>query len=67
MRREKTKLAPRERLVLLGLSQGKTRKQVASEMGISGNTLKQYLMRAYRFLGAVNLVDAVLKMRERES
>ena len=66
-RLRKAALSPRELEVLQGLALGKTHSQLAVEMGISTHTLKAYLVRAYRFLGAVNAPDAVQKLHRLRS
>jgi DNA-binding NarL/FixJ family response regulator len=45
-------LAPREREVLALVAAGKTNREVATELGISGETVKTLLERSYRKLGA---------------
>jgi DNA-binding CsgD family transcriptional regulator len=63
MRPIKTELSPRQRQIILSLALGKTRSQVASELSISPSTISNHLQSAFKFLGAVNLVDAVLKLQ----
>jgi DNA-binding CsgD family transcriptional regulator len=63
MGRKKSELSPRQREIILGLALGKTRSQVAYELSISPNTLNAHLRNAFRFLGAVNVVDAVQKLQ----
>jgi DNA-binding NarL/FixJ family response regulator len=50
--------------ILSGLKRGKTRQQVAHELGISVSTLKTHLWRTYRRLNAQNAVEAVAKALE---
>ena len=59
----KTELSPRERQIILSLALGKTRLQVASELSLSPHTIDHHLQRAFKFLGAANLVDAVMKIQ----
>ena len=62
---QKSGLSLRELDILRGLAQGRTKQQVAQDLGISPHTLSTHLRRAYRFLDAVNLVDAVQKFQEK--
>jgi len=55
-------LSPRMQQALILISQGMPRKQVAISMGISVNTLKSCLRKAYDRLGAKNAPDAVTKL-----
>lgn len=57
-------LPPRLAQVMLSLSYGKTRKQIAFETGLSINTVKTYINRIYGRAGAVNAADLVRKMYE---
>jgi DNA-binding CsgD family transcriptional regulator len=52
-------LSPAMLCALGALSQGKQRRQIAYEMGISYNTLNVHLRDAYRRLGVVNAAGAV--------
>lgn len=52
-------LSPRERDVLIGLSRGLTREEIARENDISINTVKSAARRIYYKLGAVNRADAI--------
>jgi len=62
--RTRTKwLSPRMLTALKGIAQGKTRTELAVEMGISMNTLKTYLERAYDRLGAHNAPEAIARAR----
>ena len=64
MRIQKTGLSPRERDVLAQLALGRTRMGVAQELGISTGTVNTHIEGAFRFLGASNVVEAVVKFRE---
>jgi DNA-binding CsgD family transcriptional regulator len=59
MRQPKSELSERQADILHKLALGKTRAQAAQEIGISLHTLDTHLARAYRFLGAINMVDAI--------
>ena len=52
-------LSPSMLLAVRGLAQGKQREVIARDMGISPDTLKTYLSKAYRRLGAGNAAGAV--------
>jgi LuxR family maltose regulon positive regulatory protein len=52
-------LSPRETEILTGLSQGLTRKEIASASSLSINTVKSVIRSIYNKLGAVNRADAV--------
>jgi LuxR family maltose regulon positive regulatory protein len=52
-------LSRRETAVLIGLSQGLTREEIAEDEGISINTVKSVIRSVYNKLGAVNRADAV--------
>lgn len=52
-------LSSRERDVLTYLSNGKTREQVAHELGISSSTIRVYIDSARHKLGALNLNHAI--------
>lgn len=52
-------LSPRFREIVIGISYGKTRKQIAYETGLSLNTIKTYITRLYQKLGVVNAPEAV--------
>ncbi|MDR2634161.1 MAG: LuxR C-terminal-related transcriptional regulator [Treponema sp.] len=52
-------LSPREQGVLLSLSQGLTREQIARDAALSLNTIKNTISCLYRKLGAVNRADAI--------
>lgn len=61
-RQKKNRLSPREIQIIQGLAQGKSRRQLAFELGLSIHTIKSYLVRIYNFLGAVSTADAYRKM-----
>lgn len=63
--RGESALAPREREVLALVATGRTNKEVASELGISDETVKTLLERTYAKLGARRRADAVLEARRR--
>jgi LuxR family maltose regulon positive regulatory protein len=52
-------LSVRETQVLISLSQGLTREEIAEDSGISLNTVKSAITRIYYKLGAINRADAV--------
>jgi LuxR family maltose regulon positive regulatory protein len=52
-------LSFRERKVLIGLSRGQTRKEIAREAALSLNTVKMTITTLYDKLGAVNRADAI--------
>lgn len=58
-------LAPREREVIRLAAQGLTNKEVAGRLGISDETVKTLLERAYAKLGARRRAEAVLEARRR--
>jgi len=66
MHHQKHGLSPRELEIMTGLAQGKTRAQMAAELKISVRTLNVHLTRAFVFLGAVNRVEAVVKLLEKQ-
>ena len=51
-------LSPRLLEVLRMLSEGKSQKQIAADMGLSENTVRVYLERVYSVLGVPNAVLA---------
>jgi LuxR family maltose regulon positive regulatory protein len=55
----RVKLSRREMEVLLGLSQGMTREEIAGLASLSVNTVKSITRSVYNKLGAVNRADAV--------
>ena len=58
-RRKGSPLSSREMDVLVGLSQGLTRKEIAGAASISPNTVKSAVKSIYNKLGALNKADAV--------
>lgn len=54
-----TGLSARERTLIVELSHGLTRYEIADSMGISENTVKSMLKSIYSKLGAINRADAV--------
>jgi LuxR family maltose regulon positive regulatory protein len=56
---ERRGLSRREIKVLVGLSQGLTREELAEDGGISINTVKSVIKSVYNKLGAINRADAV--------
>lgn len=54
-------LPPQQEKVITGVSAGKTRKQIALDMGISVSTVNFYLMIIRGRLGARNISEAVAK------
>ena len=58
------KLPPRLHQVMISLSIGKTRKQIAYETGLSVHTVKTYVNRIYQKVGAVNVAHLIRIMYE---
>lgn len=58
-------LAPREREVIGLAALGLTNREIAARLGISGETVKTLLERAYAKLGAHRRAEAVLEARRR--
>ena len=58
-RRLPTQLSPREMQVLEYLSQGLSRKEIQSSLGITLHGVKKHIAGIYNKLGAVNRVDAI--------
>lgn len=56
---ELSHLSPQMMRTLGALASGKTRKQIALEMGISVHTVKIYLWKVYQRLNAQNAPEAV--------
>jgi DNA-binding NarL/FixJ family response regulator len=52
-------LSSRQRQVLKGLVEGKSNKQIAKALNISGGTVKNHLVALFRVLGATNRAHAV--------
>ncbi len=57
-------LSPRMLEIMSLLANGKTRKQVSSELGISVNTVRSYLQSTYQSLGVKTLIQALLAARK---
>ncbi len=57
-------LSPKQTEILQALALGKTRMQVADDLGISAHTLDTHLSRSFIYLGVSNLVEAVSKLQE---
>ena len=57
-------LSPKQTEILQALALGKTRAQVADDLGISAHTLSTHLSRSFSYLGVSNLVEAVSKLQE---
>jgi DNA-binding NarL/FixJ family response regulator len=49
--------------VLSRLCQGKTNKQIATEMGLSEKTIKAHVTAIFKILGVVNRTQAVVAAR----
>ena len=64
MPKRKHGLTSREVEILQALSQGKTRAQVADELEISAHTLNTHVSRTFKYLDAMNLVEAVQKQAD---
>jgi len=60
-----SQISPQMLRALSALANGKSRKQIAFEMGISVHTLKTYLWKVYRRLGAQNAPQAVAEALKR--
>lgn len=56
----KDSLTPREHSVLARLVAGKTSTEIAAELAISPDTVREYIARIYRKLGVKNRVQCVL-------
>lgn len=52
-------LTPRERQIMVLVTEGKYNKEIAKALGISVETIKTHRKRAYKKLGAHNAVQAV--------
>jgi DNA-binding NarL/FixJ family response regulator len=57
-------LAPRERQILASLAKGKAPKEVASELFISYETVRDYLKQIYQKLHVRSRTEAVLRYLE---
>jgi len=58
------RLTPRELTVIRLLSQGFANKQIARQLGLSIETIKEYASTAYRKLGATDRVTALFRAQE---
>lgn len=58
-REENTKLSDRERQVLVLLTSGHRRQEIADELGLSVETVKHYLKTSYAKLGVHRQIDAI--------
>ena len=58
------KLSQREMQMLKGLSEGKTNKETARELGIQEPTVKLHMKTLFRKIGAANRTQAALIARE---
>lgn len=58
------RLSPREQLVLQHLTNGKSNEAIADALGISVNTVKWYLKKIYRTLGATTRVECLNSAQE---
>ncbi|GAB4218245.1 MAG: response regulator transcription factor [Synechococcales cyanobacterium] len=61
---ELPRLTPRELTVIRLLSQGLANKQIARQLGLSIETIKEYASTAYRKLGANDRVTALFRAQE---
>lgn len=61
-RRPKVRITPREREILAACVTGEKQEAVAARIGISPQTLKNHLSRAYEKLEATSLVDAYRRL-----
>jgi RNA polymerase sigma factor (sigma-70 family) len=60
-------LTPREREVMVLVTSGMTNREIAAELGIVENTVKDHLKRIYLKLEARNRIDAIHAFLERAS
>lgn len=58
-REEKTILTPKQRQVMVLLTSGLSRQEIADEMGVTMETVKSHLSTAYERLGAHNQIEAI--------
>jgi DNA-binding CsgD family transcriptional regulator len=58
-------LAPREQQALALVATGRTNREAAAQLGISDETVKTLLERAYKKLGVRRRAEAVLEARRR--
>ncbi|HKW29106.1 MAG TPA: response regulator transcription factor [Verrucomicrobiae bacterium] len=61
IRDDKTKLSPREQMVLESMAKGLTYKQSADQLGISIDTIRTYVRRIYEKLHVQSRAEAVAK------
>ncbi len=64
---ESQALAPRERLLLAHLAEGKTYEQISDEMGISVSTVRTYIVRIYEKLQVHSRTEAVARFVQDQS
>ena len=64
IRKRVTVLTPRMLEIMSCLALGKTRLEVAAELNLSPGTVKNYLHHTFTRLGAVSLLDAIIKARK---
>ena len=55
-----TVLSPRERLVASLIAEGMSNREVAGSLGLSENTIRQYLVRIFRKVGVATRVELAL-------
>jgi FixJ family two-component response regulator len=60
IRERRSRLTPRETQVLAGLARGKLNKQIASELGVSENTIKAHRRHLMKKMNAANFAELVL-------
>ena len=63
MKKADAKLTARENEVLLSLSKGMNRDEMAAKLFISPETVKMHIKNIYRKINAKNKVDALIKMK----
>ena len=63
MKKADAKLTARENEVLLLLSKGMNRDEIATKLFISPETVKMHIKNIYRKINAKNKVDALIKMK----
>ena len=61
---ENNKLSPRQMIVWGLIAKGEANKEIAAELGIGENTVKNYCSEIYYRLGVRNRVEASLKFSE---
>jgi DNA-binding NarL/FixJ family response regulator len=62
---EVAELTPRERQVLERVAQGRRNEGIAAELGLSEQTVRNYVTRIYEKLGVHSHAEAVIWARER--